>query len=131
MIFIDSNVPMYLIGVHHSNKTRAIELVDGLIRTGERLVTDVDVYQEILHRYTAIRRTDAIEAAFRSLDAIADVVLTFGMPEIRVARNIIDSVDGVSARDALHVAVMRSSRVSRILSFDRGFDVFPGIERLH
>ena len=131
MIFIDSNVPMYLIGASHPNKTRAIELVNRLVRAGERLVTDIEVYQEILHRYTAIRRTDAIEAAFRSLDAIADEILTFGMQEIRAARSIIDSVDGISARDALHVAIMRSSRVDRILSFDRGFDAFPELVRLH
>ena len=131
MIFIDSNVPMYLVGAHHPHKSRAIEIVDGLVRAGERLVTDVEVYQEILHRYTAIRRTDAIDAAFRSLDALADEVLRFGMPEIRIARTIIDTVDGVSARDALHVAIMRSSRVDRILSFDRGFDAFPELERLH
>ena len=131
MIFIDSNVPMYLIGASHPNKTRAIALVNRLVRAGERLVTDIEVYQEILHRYTAIRRTDAIDVAFRSLDAIADETLTFGMQEIRAAKSIIDAVDGVSARDALHVAIMRSSRVDRILSFDRGFDAFPELDRLH
>ena len=131
MIFIDSNVPMYLIGASHPNKTRAVELVNQLARAGERLVTDIEVYQEILHRYTAIRRTDAIDAAFRSLDAIADEILTFGLPEIRAARSIIDAVDGVSARDALHVAIMRSRRIGRLLSFDRGFDGFPELDRLH
>ena len=73
---------------------------------------------------------DAIDAAFRSLDAIADEVLTYGMPEIRVARTIIKSVQGVSARDAFHVAVMRSRRVNRIPSFDQGVDVVPGVQRL-
>ena len=131
MIFIDSNVPMYLIGASHPNKARAVELVNGLVRGGERLVTDVEVYQEILHRYTAIRRIDAIDAAFRSLDAIADAVLTFGMQEIRVARTIIGTVPGISARDALHVAIMRSHGVDRVLSFDRGFDAVAGIERVH
>ena len=130
MILVDSNVPMYLIGAHHPNKTRAVELVDRLIRRGERLVTDVEVYQEILHRYTAIRRLDAIDAAFRSLDAIVDDVLTFGMAEVRIARTIIGSVEGISARDALHAAIMRSNRVNRILSFDRGFDALPEIERV-
>ena len=131
MIFIDSNVPMYLIGASHPNKARAVELVNGLVRGGERLVTDVEVYQEILHRYTAIRRIDAIDAAFRSLDAIADAVLTFGMPEIRIARTVIGTVPGISARDALHVAIMRSHGVDRALSFDRGFDAVAGIERVH
>lgn len=131
MILVDSNVPMYLIGKHHPNKTRAMELVDRLIRGGERLVTDVEVYQEILHRYTAIRRIDAIDTAFRSLDAIVDDVLTFGMAEVRIARTIVGSVEGISARDALHAAIMRSNRVNRILSFDRGFDAVREIERLN
>ena len=131
MIFIDSNVPMYLVGAEHPNKARAISLVGNLIRNGERLVTNVEVYQEILHRYTAIRRTDAIDAAFRSLDAFVDGVLTFGMTEIRMARAIVGALKGVSARDALHAAIMRSNRIHRILSFDRGFDAISDIERLH
>ena len=130
MIFIDSNVPMYLVGAPHPNKDRALALLTQLVRRGERLVTDVEVYQEILHRYTAIRRLDAIDAAFESLDAIADDILTFGMSEIRAARALIDSVNGLSARDALHVAVMRKAGTNRILSFDRGFDICPGIHRL-
>ena len=36
VIFVDSNVPMYLAGAHYPNKTHAMELVDGLIRGGER-----------------------------------------------------------------------------------------------
>ena len=122
---------MYLIGAPHPNKTRAVELVNGFVRGGQRLVTDVEVYQEILHRYTAIRRIDAIDVAFRSLNAIADTVLTFGMQEIRITRTIIGTVPGISARDALHVAIMRSNGVDRVLSFDRGFDAVSGIERLH
>lgn len=130
MIFVDSNVPMYLVGASHPNKDRAAALLTRLVGSGERLVTNVEVYQEILHRYTVTQRLDAIDAAFESLDDIADEVLTFGMSEIRAARALIGSVDGLSARDALHVAVMRSAGISRILSFDRGFDACPGIERL-
>ena len=52
------------------------------------------------------------------------------MTEVPVARDIITSVDGVSARDALHVAVMRKAEVSRIFSFDRGFDACLGVDRL-
>jgi predicted nucleic acid-binding protein len=35
-----------------------------------------------------------------------------------------------NARDALHVAVMEQHGIGRILSFDAGFDGFPGISRL-
>ena len=130
MIFVDSNVPMYLIGAPHPNKDRAKKLLERLIEDKERFVTDVEVYQEILHRYTAIRQADAIDAAFASLDAITDETMTFGMSEIRAAREMISSVDGISARDALHVSIMRSAGVNRILSMDRGFDACVGIERL-
>ena len=130
MIFIDSNVPMYLVGAPHPNKDRAVAILTRLAQDSERLVTSVEVYQEILHRYVAIRRPDAIDAAFQSLDALVDDVLTFGMSEVREARVLIHSIDGLSARDALHVAVMSGAGASRIMSFDSGFDACPGIERL-
>lgn len=121
---------MYLVGAPHPNKDRLQGLLDELIRSRSRFVTDVEVYQEILHRYTAIDRPDMIDLAFACLHGIADQTLTFGMAEIRSARSILESVDGISARDALHVAVMRTAGVNRVLSFDRGFDACPGIQRL-
>lgn len=130
MIFIDSNVPMYLVGAPHSNKDRARAILTKLIQDGEYFVTGVEVYREILHRYTAVRRHDAIDAAFRSLDAIVDDILSFGRAEVQAARRMLDVVHGISARDALHIAVMRSAGVTRIVSFDRGFDACSGIERL-
>ncbi len=130
MIFVDSNVPMYLVGSPHPNRDRALQSLARLSQDGEQFVTDVEVYQEILHRYSAIRRLEAIDAAFASLDEIVADVLSYGMPEINIARDLIRPVGGLSARDALHVAVMRQAGISRILSYDTGFDAIPGIERL-
>lgn len=130
MYLNDTNVPMYVVGSPHPNKDRVIGLVARLVGDGERLVTDAEVYQEILHRYTAIRRLDAIDPAFAILDALADEILTFGLSEVRAAKALLESVEGLSARDALHVAVMRGAGVHRILSFDQGFDMCSGIDRL-
>ncbi|MDE0193423.1 MAG: type II toxin-antitoxin system VapC family toxin [Gammaproteobacteria bacterium] len=130
MIFVDSNVPMYLVGAEHPNKVRVSELLAQFIRENERLVTDVEVYQEVLHRYVSIRRHDAIDPAIASLDGIADEVLPINIADIRAARELIASVDGISARDALHAAVMRNAGIERIFSLDRGFDACPGLERL-
>lgn len=121
---------MYLVGSPHPNKGRVRAVLDELILSRSRFVTDVEAYQEILHRYTAINRPDMIDPAFACLDGIVDKTLTFGMAEIRSARAILESVQGISARDALHVAVMRAAGVSRILTFDRNFDACQGIERL-
>ena len=121
---------MYLVGAPHPNKERVRAVLDELILSRSCFVTDVEAYQEILHRYTAINRVDMIDPAFACMDGIVDKTLTFGMAEIRSARAILESVEGVSARDALHVAVMRAAGVSRILTYDRSFDACQGIERL-
>ena len=89
MILIDSNIPMYLVGGSHPHKVDAQRLLEKLLSGRERLVTDAEVLQEILHRYIAVNRRDAIQPAFDSLLGI-----------------------------------------DRILSFDSGFDGFPGITRL-
>ncbi len=121
---------MYLVGAAHPNKHRTIELLAELSWQGEQFVTDVEVYQEILHRYASIRRLNAADDALEALDEVVDEVLTFGTPEIRAARALVGAMESLSARDALHVAVMRKAGVERIISFDRGFDACPGIERL-
>ena len=130
MIFEDSNVPMYLVGAPHPNKDRAISTLSRRRGNFSEFVTDVEVYQEILHRYSSIGRFDFIDLAFSSLDDIVRDVISFGIAELHAAREILRSVPGISARDALHVAVMRSAGIVRILSYDTGYDTVPGIERL-
>ena len=130
MIFVDSNVPMYLVGAEHPNKVRVGELLGQFIRSNERLVTDVEVYQEVLNRYVSIHRLDAIDPAIASLDAITDEVLPIQIADVRAAREFIASVAGISARDALHAAVVRHAGIERIFSLDRGFDACPDLQRL-
>jgi hypothetical protein len=46
------------------------------------------------------------------------------------AKTILLERESLSARDALHVALMEQNGVTRIASFDAGFDVVPGLERM-
>jgi len=64
VIFVDSNIPMYLVGAEHPHKAGAARLLDRAISRSERLLTDAEVLQEICHRYGAIGRRDAIQPAF-------------------------------------------------------------------
>jgi len=50
LIFIDSNIPMYLVGAMHPHKADAQQLLARCVSRRERLVTDAEVLQEILHR---------------------------------------------------------------------------------
>jgi hypothetical protein len=130
VIFIDSNIPMYLVGAPHPHKADAQRLVEQFVSNRERLVTDAEVLQEILHRYVAINRRDAIQPAFDALLGIADQVLSVEAAAAYRAKDILMSHQQMSARDALHLAVMEQHGIERILSFDSGFDGFPGISRL-
>ena len=58
---------MYLVGAGHPHKTDAQQLLEQCIADHERLVTSAEVLQEILHRYVAIDRRDAIQPAFDGL----------------------------------------------------------------
>ena len=131
MIFIDSNVPMYLVGQSHPAKDRLGQLMRELLSRKAKFATSVEVYQEILHRYVSIGRWQAIDDAFSWLERVVDKTLTYDMAEIRLARQVLEQVEGLSARDALHLAVMRSAGISQIVSMDRGFDLCPEIDRLY
>ena len=130
MILVDSNVPMYLIGAAHPHKSDAQRLLERFISARERLVTDAEVFQEILHRYVAIDRRDAIQPAYDALLRIVDEVLEIDQAVVERAKDIVMGHKRLSARDALHIAVMEQHQVERILSFDAGFDGYPGITRL-
>ena len=131
MIFIDSNIPMYLVGAAHRHKNEAQLLLERLIANGERLVTDAEVLQEILHRYAAIDRREAIEPAFQLLLAIADDVFPIEKADAIRAAEIVQSRASFSARDSIHLAVMERRRVQSILSFDADFDQWPGLDRIY
>jgi predicted nucleic acid-binding protein len=130
VILIDSNIPMYLVGAPHPHKTDAQRLLEKLVSDRQRLVTDAEVLQEILHRYTAINRRDAIQPAFDALLGIVDQVLPIDRAITERAKGIVLGRKKMSARDAVHVAVMEQHAIEQILTFDAGFDGFPGIKRL-
>lgn len=130
MIFIDANIPMYLVGGDHPNREAARRALEEAVTSGESLSSDAEVLQEILHRYRATRRMDSIDPAFDSLLAVVDVVYPIERRDVERARRLLRTTPKLSARDALHVAVMQGRDIGRILSFDSAFDGIPGIVRL-
>ena len=130
MIFVDSNVPMYLVGAPHPNRER----VAAFLRQwpDEDYVTSAEVYQELLHRYVAINRRIAISDAFAVLDGLVDShsVFPISRDDVDRATQVAEKHPDLSARDCLHLAVMTANRVDRILSFDEGFSNYSGVTRL-
>jgi len=130
VIFVDSNVPMYLVGGPHPHKADSQRLLEAAIAAHERLVTDVEVLQEILHRYVAIQRRDAIQPAFDAVLDLVDEVFAVTLEDVLRAKDVVLGKPRLSARNALHAAVMERQDVRRIMTFDTAFDDVPGVTRL-
>ncbi len=130
MIFVDSNIPMYLIGEAHPHKIDARAMVEDAVSSDTRLVTDAEVFQEILHRYKAINRVDAIQPAFDLLQSIIDEIFPIETADVIRAKDIVLGSPDLSARDAVHIAVMLHRKISKIMTFDSAFQKFPGISMI-
>lgn len=130
MIFIDSNVPVYLIGGPHAHKVDAQLMLEGLVAGKRRLVCDAEVLQEIPLRYSAIGRRESISPAMNVLPAIVDEVFPIERQDVLRAATIVAGKESHSARVALHIAVMERHGIETIFSFDRDYDRRPGLVRI-
>jgi predicted nucleic acid-binding protein len=120
---------MYLVGGPHPNKAEAQILLERVTAEGERLATDAEVLQEILHRYTAINRRNAIEPAMKFTLDLVDEVFPIEKVDVFRASEITRSHNRFSARDSIHLAIMERYKIRSILSFDADFESWPGLRR--
>ena len=130
MVFIDSNVPMYLVGAAHPNKVDAQRRLEQLVADRVRLVTDAEVMTEILHRYVALERRGYIQAAYDVLLGVVDEVLPIDRVVVEGAKQVVLQYPGLPVRVGLHVAVMQRHGIEQVLSFDAGFERVPRIVRV-
>jgi predicted nucleic acid-binding protein len=61
---------------------------------------------------------------------MVDEVLGVDSAVVERAKQMVLEYRQLSARHAVHLSVMEQHGIDRILSFDSGFDAFPGISRL-
>jgi predicted nucleic acid-binding protein len=121
---------MYLVGSDRRLKLDVQRALERLTSERRRLVTSSEVFQELLHRYASIDRRGAIEPAFDALRGLVDDVLAIEEADVFAAKDLVHAHPKLSARDAVHAAVMRRHQIAEIVSFDRGFDALAGVRRL-
>jgi predicted nucleic acid-binding protein len=92
--------------------------------------TSTEVLQEILYRYSALGKPELAREVYDLFVEICPVVLPVTLADTDCARDLLVSITGVSARDAVHAAVMRSHELEWIATFDAGFDHVPGVRRI-
>lgn len=71
-----------------------------------------------------------IGPAWGSLLGVVDIVHPIELEVVTRARRIVGAARALSARDAIHLAVMQRRGISRNLTFDAAFDGIVGVERV-
>ena len=128
-VFIDSNIPMYVAGRPHPNREPSRRFLER-VRAGEvDGVTSTEVLQEILFRYAGLGQLELGLQVYDLFVQICARVLPVTLADTDRARALLPSLTGVSVRDTIHAAVMLTNGISRIATFDEGFDRVPGVRR--
>ena len=130
MILVDSNVLMYASGADHPNKAPAVRFLER-VGSGElEAAVDAEVLQEIVHRYRALNRWDQGRQVYVLARILFPDVLPVTGEVMDRAKQLLDRDNSLSARDAVHAAVVVVYGLDGILTFDLDFDRIPGCKRI-
>jgi hypothetical protein len=114
MVFVDSNVPMYVAGRDHPLREPARRFLERA-RSGEvEICTSTAVLQEIRYRYAALRRRDLAAAVYDLFVQLCPVVFPVTLADTDRAKALMLKAEGASVRDAVHVAVMVNNDVRQV-----------------
>lgn len=130
MILVDANILMYAAGKEHPHREPSLAFLKSVAEGGLDAVLDAEVLQEILHRYSAIGRWQEGRRVFDNALTLFPDILPITAETVTLARALLDEVDGLSARDALHAAVVDIHQLDAICSYDGGFDDIVHLRRV-
>ncbi len=130
MILVDSNVLMYASGAEHPNKKPAVAFLKRVAAGEVEAAVDAEVLQEIIYRYRALHRWPEGRRIYELARGLFPEVLAITGPVMDGAKQLADSDSRISARDAVHAAVVAEYGLEGICTFDRDFDRIRGCRRV-
>jgi uncharacterized protein len=132
LVFLDVNVPMYAAGRPHPYKDSCIRVMQAVADGQLTAAIDTEIVQEILYRYGALEQWEVATAMASDVLTLASVVYPITLEDIRLTVDLFAGYarKGVTARDLIHVAIMKNNGLSEIISVDDHFDLIEGIMRI-
>jgi len=134
---IDTSIFMYARGEDHKYKCACSNIIlaigSGLFeqRFGQP-VTDSELHQEILYRYSLIGRWNTAVSLLCDIQKLGIGVFPIGKEEtdkiIELAEKYKDK--GISPRDIVHAAAMKTNNIKKIITTDKDFDKMQEVERI-
>ena len=133
-LFIDVNIPMYAAGAPHTNRAACQWVMTSIAKGNLSAVIDVEIVQEIYHRYGSLNDWEIANKMASSLLRIIPDILPVTLRDIQQMvplAQLYGSAYKIPARDLIHAAVMRNNGLTTIVSTDKHFDLIEGLTRLH
>jgi uncharacterized protein len=130
MILVDSNVLMYASGSDHPNKAPSVHFLRRVAAGEIEAIVDAEVLQEIIHRYRMLNRWPEGKEVYTLSRQLFPEVLAITGPVMDQAKHLADRDKSISARDAVHAAVVAHYKLEGICTFDGDFDRIKGCRRL-
>ena len=129
MMLLDANIVIYAEGREHSYSELCRAIMDRVKAHPEEYAIDTEALQEILYDYSSRGETARGINAVEDLLNLRPVIIPITVAEIMAATRLMRETPGLSARDAIHAAVVVVHGLDGIVSADRGFDRIPGLRR--
>ena len=129
MRLLDANVVIYPNGREHTYRRPCQIIMEQTeIQSGEYAI-DAEALQEILYFYSRRGEQDkGIGIVERLLSRLPNII-PIATGEITTAMRLLTETPGLSARDAIHAAVVFEHGLEGIVSADRVFERIAGIRR--
>lgn len=130
-ILIDANIFMYSVGRPHRLRDSSRQVVLLAAEHEQSFFTDAEVFQELLHRYMAVRAWPLMRPHFDGLfTQMRGRIEPMLAEDVEHAAALAERYPALSARDLVHAAVMYRVGATHVVSADGSFDVLTDIERL-
>lgn len=129
-VFIDSNIPMYVAGGEHEHREPARRFLERVEKREIESCTSTEALQEILCRYSALSRRDLGGRVYDLFVEACPEVLDVTLADLDRAKDLLGRTANISARNALHAAVMMNHEIEWIATFNKEFDRIAGIRRV-
>ena len=121
---------MYAAGGLHPHKEPSTRLLRQIAEGELEVVSDTEVLQELLYRYWHLRILERGLKLVEQVVSIVPVILPVATPDVVLASTLLTQHRRLEPRDAIHAAIMLNHGISRLYSYDRVFDLVPGLMRL-
>lgn len=130
MILVDANIFMYAAGAEHPHKAPSAAFLLRIAQGEVDAAVDAEALQEILHRYRAMGRWAEGRRIYDAARRIVPLAFPITVELLDAARDLLDSHEGLTVRDAIHAAVVFHSGAEAICTYDRDFDRVAGLRRV-